>query len=121
MIATIIEHELLPGKLEQAEALFAANTVHIVKMPGLVGRHVLKSKKDPLKWVTVTIWESQEAAQAWQEHPDHVWDVFNGRRRIPPGTEYFKKYGTATCVDARAATGETFDVISASPGPGLQR
>jgi quinol monooxygenase YgiN len=115
MIATIIMHWLLPGKEEQAQALFAANTEAMLKISGLVERHVLRSRSDPLKWITITIWEDEQAAKAWHDSPDHVWDMFTGYRRIPPGIEYACKYGDATCVDYTPAVGETFDIVTEAP------
>jgi heme-degrading monooxygenase HmoA len=111
MIATIIEHWIHPEKVEQAKALFAENSRALRKIPGLVARHVLQSRQDPLKWTAIMIWQDERAAAAWKESPDHVWDKFGAAPVIPPGTEYSRKYSNAGSVQARPTESESFLVI----------
>ena len=112
MIAVIIDHWVFPDKLEQARELFTENTRAIRKLPGLVSRYVLQSKKDPLKWTAIIVWEDEKAAKAWNDSPDHIWDRYGQEPVIPPGTEYFRKYGKAGSVQAKPGVSETFEVIA---------
>jgi heme-degrading monooxygenase HmoA len=112
MICSILDHWVFADKLEQAKDLFAANTAVIRRSPGHVARYVLQSKKDPLKWTTVTIWEDEKAVLAWDGNPEHIWDRFGHEPKIPHDTDYFRKYGKGyTSVHTRPAVGENFDVI----------
>lgn len=111
MIAQIIDHWVLPDRLEQARGLFAENTRAIRKIPGLVGRHVLQSKKDPLKWTAVNIWENEAAIRAWGDSSAHIWDVYGKEPVIPPGTDYFRKYAKAGSVQAKPVVSESFELI----------
>jgi quinol monooxygenase YgiN len=110
MIAQIIDHWIHPDKLEQARELFAENSRALRKIPGLVARHVLQSKKDPLKWTAINVWKDESGPRAWGESPEHVWDVYGKDPLIPPGTEYFRKYAKAGSVQARPAVAEQFEV-----------
>lgn len=111
MIATVIEHWIHPDKLEQAKALFAENSRAIRRIPGLIARHVLQSKQDPLKWTAIMIWQDERAAQAWKDSPEHIWDKFGETPLVPPGTEYFSKYARAGSVQAKPTRSESFVVI----------
>jgi heme-degrading monooxygenase HmoA len=111
MIATIIEHWIHPDKVEQAKALFAENSRALRKIPGLVGRYVLQSKKDPLKWTAVMVWEDERAALAWKESPEHIWDKYGAAPIVPTGTEYHRRYGNADSVQAKLTVSESFVVV----------
>ena len=111
MIASIVDHWVFPNKLEQARELFAENSRAMRKLPGLVSRYVFQSKKDPLKWTAITVWEDEKAVKAWDASPDHIWDSYGKEPIIPPGTEYFRKYGKAGSVQAKPTVAETFEVI----------
>ena len=112
MIVHVLDHWIVPEKLEQARELFAANTKVITKIPGLIARHVLQSQKDPLKWTTIAIWEDEKGPKAWDEHPEHIWDRYGYPLQCPADTEYYKKYGNAGTVHTKRAVGEVFTVIS---------
>lgn len=111
MIAVIIEHWIHPEKLEQARGLFATNSRAIRKIPGLIARHVLQSKQDPLKWTAIMIWEDEKAAQAWKDSTEHIWDLYDTAPIVPPGSEYFRKYAHAGSVQAKPTRSESFTVI----------
>lgn len=111
MIAKMNQHWVFPDKVEQAEALFRANTEAMRKIPGLMGRYTLRSASDPLKWTTITLWADEEAAKAWANNPDHIWDRYGQQPVIPHGTEYFRKYGQAGSVQAKESVAETHDVV----------
>jgi heme-degrading monooxygenase HmoA len=112
MIAQIIDHWVFPDKQEQARELFAANSHAIRKVPGLIERRILQSKKDPLKWTAINIWESEAAARAWGDSPEHIWDVFGKTPVIPPGTDYHRKYATASSVQSKPAVSEAFELVA---------
>jgi hypothetical protein len=114
MIVHLLDHWIVPEKLEQARDLFAANTKVICKIPELVARHVLQSRKDPLKWTTVAIWEDESGAKAWDAHPEHIWDRYGYDLVCPPDTEYYNKYAKAGTVHTKRAVGEVFDVITSN-------
>jgi heme-degrading monooxygenase HmoA len=111
VIVKITEHWVHENKIEQAKALFRANTEAMRKLPGLISRYTLQSTSDPLKWTTIAIWEDEESAKAWATSPDHVWDVYGKTPVVPTGTEYHKKYGQATSVQAKPVVGETHVVL----------
>jgi len=111
VIATIIEHWIHPDKVEQARALFAENSRALRKIPGLVARYVLQSKQDPLKWTAVMVWENEQAALAWKESPEHIWDKHGVAPIVPAGTEYFRKYAAAGSVQAKPTLSEGYVVL----------
>ena len=111
MIAQIIDHWVLPDRLEQARALFDENTRAIRKIPGLVARYVMQSKKDPLKWTAFMIWENEAAIRAWGESPEHIWDVHGKTPVIPAGTDYHRRYAGESSVQARPVVAEQFELM----------
>lgn len=111
MIAVVIDHWILPDKLQQAKELFAENSRAIRKIPGLISRHVLQSRQDPSKWTAVIIWEDEKAAQTWKDSPEHVWDKYGEEPIVPTGTEYFRKYARAGSVQAKPTRSESFVVV----------
>jgi len=91
MIVQILDHWIVPEKIEQARELFAANTKIITKVPGILARYVLRSKKDPLKWTTIAIWEDEKGVEAWDKHPEHIWDRYGYPLECPKDTEVLQK------------------------------
>lgn len=111
MIARIIQHWVFPDKVEQAKELFRANSEAMRKIPGLICRYIFRSASDPLKWTTIAVWADEEAAKAWADSPDHIWDRYGQEPVIPQGTEYFKKYGQAGSVQAKPSVAEAYNVV----------
>ncbi len=70
MITMVVDHWVIPERLEEAKKVFKTNSDAMRKADGCVSRHVLISQKDPLKYTTVTSWASQEALGAWRQSPN---------------------------------------------------
>jgi quinol monooxygenase YgiN len=111
VIARIIQHWILPDKVEQARELFRANSEAMRKIQGLICRYTFRSADDPLKWTTIAVWADEAAAKAWANSPDHIWDRYGQKPVIPEGTQYFRKYGPAGSVQAKPSVAEAYHVV----------
>ena len=111
MITHMVAHWVKPDQLQRARELFDHNGRVVQTATGFISRQILQSRADPLKWVAVNTWESEEALQNWMAHPQHILDSFGNPLQGPADSEYIRKYAQAGDFDSRPAESDRFEVM----------
>ena len=70
MITAIVHHYALPDRLQEAETRILGNGRKMRGFDGFVSRQTLRSQSDPLKITTVTLWQSNEDRERWDQSPE---------------------------------------------------
>jgi len=67
MFVVIVDHEVVPERLQEAETTIMENGRRMRTSPGFVSRQTLRSRGNPLKITTVTCWQREEDREAWSQ------------------------------------------------------
>ncbi len=70
MITVIVNHYVLPERLQVADAAIKENGRVMRSYSGFVSRQTLYAQQDSLQITTVTTWRSLEEYQGWANRPD---------------------------------------------------
>ena len=82
-VALVALHWMGKDKIQRGMDAFKTNTARARVANGLISRMALKSTTDPELWTTVTVWESIDHYNSFQNAPDRV--------KNPPGNPIFDK------------------------------
>lgn len=64
----IVRHQIQPGKMQAAADRINSNGERMQQRPGFVSRMLLTPVDGSEELATVTVWEDQDAYDAWVEH-----------------------------------------------------
>src|SRR5262245_38556683 len=67
-LTVLVSHDIHEGKLQAAADRINGNGERMAKQPGFVSRTLYASNGGADKVLTITVWESSEAYEAWVAH-----------------------------------------------------